>query len=140
MAATATPAATPSEAGTIGSPPSAGVGRQRSTTKKFIELGRRATTNGVSDAVAHADDQEWSEAEIMRTVRVIGGAMIGISVLIVVLNEVFALDAITNSSGQFSHVIDQLVSIGGAGLGLLVIGILILAANRVMNFFGGGGF
>lgn len=140
MAATATPAATPSEAGIIGSPPSAGVGRQRSTTQKLIDLGRRTVTDGIDDGVAQADEQDWSEAEIMRTVRIIGGAMIGISVLIVVLNEVFALDAITNSSGQFSHVIDQLVSIGGAGLGLLVIGILILAANRVMNFFGGGGF
>ena len=81
----------------------------------------------------------FSEAMIMRTVRTLGGALIGISVLVVVLNEVFALDAIANSSGQFSGVIDQLTSIGGASLGLLVIGILVLAANRVMGFFGGGG-
>jgi len=81
----------------------------------------------------------FSQAMIMRTVRTLGGALIGISVLVVVLNEVFALDAIANSSGQFSGVIDQLTSIGGASLGLLVIGILVLAANRVMGFFGGGG-
>ena len=80
-----------------------------------------------------------SQAMIMRTVRTIGGAMIGISVLVVVLNEVFSLDAIAESSGQFSGVIDQLTSIGGAALGLLVIGILVLGANRVMGFFGGGG-
>jgi hypothetical protein len=76
----------------------------------------------------------------MNTVRVIGGAMIGISVLVVVLNQVFALDAISNSSGAFSGVIDSLETTGAAGLGLLVIGILVLAANRVMGFFGGGGF
>ena len=81
----------------------------------------------------------FSQAQIMRTVRTIGGAMIGISVLVVVLNEVFSLDAISNSSGEFSGVIDQLTSIGGAALGLLVIGILVLGANRVMGFFGGGG-
>jgi len=81
----------------------------------------------------------FSQAMIMRTVRTLGGALIGISVLVVVLNEVFALDAIANSSGQFGGVIDQLTSIGGASLGLLVIGILVLAANRVMGFFGGGG-
>jgi len=82
----------------------------------------------------------YSEAAIMNTVRVIGGAMIGISVLVVVLNQVFALDAISNSSGTFSGVIDSLQTTGAAGLGLLVIGILVLAANRVMGFFGGGGF
>lgn len=82
----------------------------------------------------------FATASIMNTVRVIGGAMIGISVLVVVLNEVFSLDAISNSSGEFSGVIDQLVNIGGAALGLLVIGILVLGANRVMGFFGGGGF
>jgi hypothetical protein len=81
-----------------------------------------------------------SEAAIMDVVRVIGGAMIGIAILVVVLNEVFALDAIANSSGEFSGVIDSLQSTGGAALGLLVIGLLVLGANRVMGFFGGGGF
>lgn len=80
-----------------------------------------------------------SQAQIMRVVRTMGGALIGISVLVVVLNEVFALDAIANSSGSFSDVITQLENIGGASLGLLVIGILVLAANRVMGFFGTGG-
>jgi hypothetical protein len=80
-----------------------------------------------------------SKASIMGTVRVIGGAMVGISVLVVVLNEIFTLDAINNSSGPFADVISQLTGIGGAALGLLVIGILVLGANRVMGFFGGGG-
>jgi hypothetical protein len=35
---------------------------------------------------------------------------------------------------------DSLESTGGAALGLIVIGLLVLAANRVMGFFGGGGF
>jgi len=82
----------------------------------------------------------FSEANIMKTVRVIGGAMIGIAVLVVVLNEVFSLDAIANSNGNFSGVIDSLESTGAAALGLLVIGLLVLGANRVMQFFGGGGF
>jgi len=81
----------------------------------------------------------FSKANIMRTVQTVGAAMIGISVLVVVLNEVFSLDAINNSSGPFAGVIDQLTGIGGAALGLLVIGILVLGANRVMGFFGGGG-
>lgn len=76
--------------------------------------------------------------DIMRTVRLIGGAMIGIAILVVVLNEVFGIGSINNSSGPFSGVIDSLKSTGGAALGLLVIGLLVAGANRVMSFFGGG--
>jgi len=66
--------------------------------------------------------------------------MIGIAILVVVLNEVFSLDAIANGTGSFAGVIDSLESTGAAALGLLVIGLLVLAANQVMGFFGGGGF
>ena len=82
----------------------------------------------------------FSHGNIMGTVRVIGGAMIGIAVLTVVLNEVFALNSVSESSGPFSDVITQLTNIGGAALGLIVIGLLVAGANRVMGFFGGGGF
>lgn len=81
-----------------------------------------------------------AEARIMNTVRMLGGAMIGIAVLVIVLNEVFSLDSIANSTGPFDSVISSLQSTGGAALGLIVIGLLVLAANRVMGFFGGGGF
>ena len=80
-----------------------------------------------------------ASAHIMGTVRVIGGATIGIAVLVLVLNEVFALEAM-DSEGPFATVQDSLESTGAAALGLLVIGLLVLAANRVMGFFGGGGF
>ena len=88
--------------------------------------------------------EEWEEeglaqAEVMRTVRVIGGAMIGISVLVIVLNEVFSINSISNSTGPFSGIIDSLESTGVAAMSLLVVGLLVAAANRVMGFFGGGG-
>jgi len=87
-----------------------------------------------------ANQTQLSEALIMGTVRVVGGAMIGIAVLVVVLNEVFTLEAVANSSGAFSGVLDSLQTTGGAALGLLVIGLLVLGANRVMGFFGNNGF
>jgi len=88
--------------------------------------------------------EEWEEeglaqAEVMGTVRVIGGAMIGISVLVIVLNEVFSINSISNSTGPFSGIIDSLESTGVAAMSLLVVGLLVAAANRVMGFFGGGG-
>ena len=85
-------------------------------------------------------EQGLSAASIMRTVRVIGGAMIGIAVLVVVLDEIFTINSISNSTGPFSGVIDSLEGTGVAALSLLVIGLLVAAANRVMGFFGGGGF
>jgi hypothetical protein len=88
--------------------------------------------------------EEWEEeglaqAEVMGTVRVIGGALIGISVLVIVLNEVFSINSLQNSSGPFSGIIDSLESTGVAAMSLLVVGLLVAAANRVMGFFGGGG-
>jgi hypothetical protein len=83
---------------------------------------------------------EKTSVDMMQAVRLIGGSMIGIAVLVVVLNEVFSLQQIANDSGPFADVINSLESTGGAALGLLVIGLLVVGANRVMGFFGGGGF
>ena len=99
-----------------------------------------------NDAIqALADRRGWSQARIMGTVRMIGGGMIGIAVLALVLTEVFSLeqfstDADGNYDGPFGSVLDSLTSTGPAALGLLVIGFLVAAANRIMGMFGGGGF
>ena len=99
-----------------------------------------------ADAVNELQNRTgMSHAAIMGAVRVIGGAMIGIAVLALVLTEVFALDQFSTDSdgnyeGPFGGVLDSLTSTGPAALGLLVIGLLVLAANRVMGFFGSGGF
>ena len=81
-----------------------------------------------------------SEGKIMATVRLIGGAMIGIAILALVLTEVFTLEAMDIDEGPFASVMNSLETTGGAALGLLVIGLLVAAANRVMGFFGSGGF
>jgi hypothetical protein len=103
-----------------------------------------ATTPAVQRGSSAVDELSartgLSNAFIMDVVRVIGGAMIGIAILVVVLNEVFALDSIANSSGPFSGITDRLTGTGVAAIGLLVIGLLVVSANRVMGFFGGGGF
>ena len=96
---------------------------------------------GVTIGNAKADEiaDEYSEANIMDVVRLIGGAMIGIAVLVVILNQIFQLDSIANSSGPFSGITEQLTTIGVSAITLLVIGLLVVAANRVMGFFGRGG-
>ena len=104
-----------------------------------------AIQTGADAATALRDRTGMSHAHMMGTVRVIGGATIGIAVLVLVLNEIFSLetfstDADGNYEGAFGSVLGSLESTGAAALGLLVIGLLVLAANRVMGFFGAGGF
>lgn len=105
----------------------------QSATPSTLQVGAD-TVNKISDRTG------FSEAKIMGTVRLIGGAMIGIAILALVLTEVFTLEAMNITDGPFAGVMDSLQSTGGAALGLIVIGLLVAAANRVMGFFGGGGF
>lgn len=74
---------------------------------------------------------------IIRTVRLVGGAMVTILLLAVVLNEVF--NAVNVGSGPFSGIAQDLQTTGSTAIGLLVIGLLVVAANRLMGIFGGGG-
>jgi hypothetical protein len=74
---------------------------------------------------------------IVRTVRLVGGAMITILLVTVVLNEVF--DAVNVSSGAFSGIAEDLQSTGVAAISLLVVGLIVVSANRIMGIFGGGG-
>lgn len=98
------------------------------------------------ETVETIDEQtDYSTARLMQSVRMIGGAMIGLAILVAVLTEVFALDQFStdtdgNYSGPFGGVLDSLTSTGPAALGLIVIGLLVVAANAVMQFFGGQGF
>jgi len=94
---------------------------------------------GQTALLKNDQNADMAAAGIMAQVRMIAGAMIGISVLVIVLNEVFSLDAIANGSGPFSNVTDSLESTGSAALGLLVIGLLVISANAIMSFFGRGG-
>lgn len=74
---------------------------------------------------------------IVRTVRLIGGAMVTLLLVAVVLNEVFA--AVEIGSGPFSEIGTQLQNTGVAAVGLLIVGLLVVAANRIMSIFNNGG-
>ena len=103
-----------------------------------------ATSSALQTGASAVDKLERrtgiEQAKIMGTVRLIGGAMIGIAVLALVLTEIFTLEAMEIEDGPFASVMDSLEGTGAAALGLLVIGLLVAAANRIMSFFGGGGF
>lgn len=74
---------------------------------------------------------------IVRAVRLIGGAMVTILLVAVVLNEVFG--AVNVGSGPFSEISNDLTTTGVAAMSLLVVGLIVVAANRIMGIFGSGG-
>lgn len=80
-----------------------------------------------------------SKMSVMGAIRVIGGALIMLGVILVVLNEVYTLDTIANSTGPFADQISSAQNTGGSALGLLIIGLLAAAGSRIMGMFGGGG-
>jgi hypothetical protein len=141
MATQAKPASLQAGAGAVDHPDEPGViDSVKDTADEVDNQFSLAFQVGADSAEDLARDAGLSNAYIMDVVRVIGGAMIGLAVLVVVLNQVFTLESISSGSGPFQGVIDSLESTGGAALGLLVIGLLVVAANRIMGFFGRGGF
>ena len=107
----------------------------------FRSQGRKALSH-YPEVESHFDDrfdasQYDDSMGIMQEVRLIGGAIITIAVIVLVLNEVLSVNAIANTTGPFSGVIDTLESTGGSALTLLVIGLLVVAAMAIMRFFNG---
>jgi len=74
---------------------------------------------------------------IMSQIRMIGGAVIGIAVIVVVVNAVLTTQAVNNTTGPFSGVVDSLGTTGVSAMSLLVIALLVAAARVIMNIFGG---
>ena len=106
------------------------------TAKKDIEAGKE-----VGDAALESDDGDEFDSrysQMMRTVQMIGGAVIGIAIVTIVVNEVLTTSAVNNSSGPFGGVISSLETTGVAAMSLLVVGLLVAAASKLMSFFGGG--
>jgi hypothetical protein len=74
---------------------------------------------------------------VMNAVKMVGGAVIGIAVITLVVNEVLTVDAINNSSGPFTGVINSLETTGVAAMTLLVVGLLVVAASFIMRYMEG---
>jgi len=105
------------------------------TAKQDIEAGKE-----VGDAALESESDEYDSeySQMMRTVQMIGGAVIGIAIVTIVVNEVLTTSAVNNSTGPFGGVINSLETTGVAAMSLLVVGLLVAAASKLMSFFGGG--
>lgn len=87
---------------------------------------------------ADVDDDADLELDVMRAIQAIGGGVIAIAIVVVVVNAVLTTDAVANSSGPFQGVIDSLNTTGVSAMVLLVIGLLVGAASRLMGMFSSG--
>jgi hypothetical protein len=102
-------------------------------TKFSFELDARARQEGYDDY-----HDAMSQMGLTQAVRLVGGAVITIALVVIVVNEVLTINAINNSSGPFSGVIDSLNTTGVAAMTLLVVGLVVVAGRVIMGFMGGG--
>jgi len=88
--------------------------------------------------VEDVDEDADLELDVMRAIQAIGGGVIAIAIVVVVVNAVMTTEAVNNSSGPFQGVIDSLNTTGVSAMVLLVIGLLVGAASRLMGMFSSG--
>jgi len=90
----------------------------------------------IERARRHAEDLQEDDRGIMAEIRLIGGGLVMMLIVVLVLTEVY--NAVDVSSGPFSDVVTTLEGTGVAALTLLVVGFLVIAASAIMRFFGSG--
>jgi uncharacterized membrane protein YesL len=112
----------------------------------------RNRLQSLADKVGDINDHAYTKATdsadrmgIMDEVRLIGGALVFILLIVFVLNEVynsvgFEMDDAGEYVGPFGQIVTDLETTGMAAMGLLVLGFLVIAASAIMSFFGGSGF
>jgi len=108
-----------------------------------MQTGREALGMSSARDFELESDEVTEEAEeqtlpVMGAVRMIGGAVVGIAVIVLVVNEVLTIGAVSNSTGPFAGVIDSLETTGVAAMTLLVVGLVVVAAQQIMSYMGGG--
>jgi len=64
----------------------------------------------------------------------IGAGLMTVALVVIVLNQLFTLEIVNNTSGPFASTIDTVESIGGGALTIVVVGFLVLAGAVAMSF------
>jgi len=110
----------------------------------LMQTGREALGMSSSPDIELESDEVTEESTeeqtlpVMQAVRMIGGAVVGIAVIVLVVNEVLTIGAVSNSTGPFAGVIDSLETTGVPAITLLVVGLVVVAAQQIMSYMGGG--
>lgn len=104
----------------------------------YLMVVRSLLAQNTSDAHALLDELVGANAagsrmSILGAVKMVGAAVIGIAVTVLVVNEVLTVEAINNTSGPFAGVIDSIETTGVAAMTLLVIALVVVAASYIMG-------
>ena len=81
--------------------------------------------------------QKTASMGIAQWVQLVGGAMIVTLLVVVVLNNVWT--SVNVGSGPFNQTAGDLQTTGQSALGLLIVGLIVVAAKAIMSYFGNGG-
>jgi len=68
------------------------------------------------------------------TAKSIGAGPMTVALVVIVLNELFTLEIVNNTSGPFSSTMATIENIGGGALTIVVLGFLVLAGAVAMSF------
>jgi hypothetical protein len=113
--------------------------KRASTTTETIDRQADYIAGRIEDGADEVTRKTVGEPDahpyIANVVRGLGAAGITIALIIVVLNQVFTLDIVNNSSGPFDVSTVEGPLIGA--LGLLALALLVGGARVVMNQMGG---
>lgn len=90
----------------------------------------------VTDSASFQAGKAWFQSGGM--VERIAGGVMAVAVVAVVLTELFSLSIISNATGPFAGLIDQVENVGTAALTLVVLGFLAAAGGAVLSMFRGG--
>ena len=109
-------------------------------TRDTLEAGSEELERGEALATAYVHDR----MPIMGEIRLIGGALVFLLLIVFVLTEIYnAVEFETENgeyTGPFGSIVDDLESIGAVALSLIVLALLVVAAAAIMRFFGQSGF
>lgn len=109
----------------------AGVQNKASEAKlRFLSLFMTMFTGDVEAMRARTARLEQGDGGSKRVVKVLASIAIGV----VILNQIFQIDSIANSTGPFAGVIDTLETVGSAALVLLVVGLVAYGGAIALSY------
>jgi len=113
----------------------------------FVAIGQDSDVQTLTDSAHFQTGAQLGEQSVERaatwyqqggmTERIAGGVM-AIAIVAIVLNELFTLQLVNNTTGPFSGLIDSVENVGTAALTLVVLGFLAAAGGAVLTMFRGG--
>lgn len=101
-----------------------------SLKQRFLALVMIMFSGDVQAMRARTAKLEQGDGGSKRVVKVLASIAIGV----VILNQIFQIDSIANSSGPFSGVIDTLETVGSAALVLLVVGLVAYGGAIALSY------